>query len=69
MTWTDMHHYFDWCALQESWWAAAVAANPKTRAVNAKLALWHQQNPDKGVVNLTQWRIARARRQATTRIG
>lgn len=64
MTWTDLHHYFDWCALQESWWAASVAANPKTRAVNEKLAEWHAENPDKAVANLAQLRMNRARRKA-----
>lgn len=63
MTWTDLHHYFDWCALQQSWWTAAVDANPKTRAVNAKLTKWHAENPDQKKTNVVKLRIARGLRR------
>lgn len=57
-----MEHYFDWCSLQERFWADQVKRNRKTTRVNEKLNRWHAENPDASVVNLAQWRIARARR-------
>jgi hypothetical protein len=59
----DNHHYFDWCSLFVKLWQKKVQANPKTKAVNEKLDLWHRQNPHE-VVNLARWRINRARRRA-----
>lgn len=58
----DVEHYFQWCDLQEKQWRERVQRNPKTVAVDLKLARWHRENPDRAVVNLAEWRMRRARR-------
>ena len=63
MRFIDNHHFFDWCSLFQKMWSNRVQKNPKTRAVNEKLDLWHRQNPSEGpIVNLAAWRIRRAQR-------
>jgi hypothetical protein len=66
MKFINNHHYFDWCALIENIWRSRVAKNPKTAKANKSVAEFHRLNPDH-VVNLAQWRINRARRQAACR--
>jgi hypothetical protein len=65
----DNHHYFDWCSLLVKLWQKKVQANPKTKAVNEKLDLWHRQNPSDGpVVNLAAVRMERARRKRLEKV-
>lgn len=59
--------YFRECELQERQWRAKVNINRKTELVNIKLAKWHQENPDRAVVNLAAMRIAYARRRQAPR--
>lgn len=59
----NMEHYFSWCHLQERYFADRVNRNPKTAAVNSKLAVWHRDNPDPAVVNLAVLRIQRGLRR------
>jgi hypothetical protein len=62
----NLEHYFRGCDLVERLWRCAVNRNPKTKAVNEKLDVWHRQNPDKPV-SVAAWRIANARRRRTGR--
>lgn len=59
----NVEHYFSWCKLQETFFTDRVNRNPKTAAVNAKLAKWHRDNPDTAVVNLAVLRIQRGLRK------
>jgi hypothetical protein len=65
----NYEQYFRECDLQERMWRVRVGLNKKTTEVNRKLVTWHNQNPDRAVVNLAQWRIDRVRRTAMARIG
>lgn len=60
----DVEHYFCSVELQVKQWTDRVNRNRKTEAVNRKLAAWHQENPDRAVVNLAEWRLERIRRKA-----
>lgn len=65
----DLHHYFDWCSLIEKGWSLSVSRNPKTIAVDEKLARWHEANPDKAVANRAHIRMERIRREQRQAVG
>lgn len=60
----NVEHYFSWCDIQEKQWRDRVHRNPKTVAVDLKLARWRRENPDHAIVNMAEWRFERIRRNA-----
>jgi hypothetical protein len=56
----SFEQYFRECDLREKQWRAKVQINPKTAAVNRKLASWHSANPDRPYVSLAEWRLHNA---------